>query len=698
MSRRSFGELIARGVDAYRRRDYRAALDEFRAALGLRSLDAEAQSLFGLTLVRLGRFDEAEPWLRKAVQREPAEAGFRFNLIELFEATHRYDAAVEQVEAITARDPDLARAWGTLGRLRALQGRHEQARDAYRRALECEPNALAYVLDLCRVYVSLEDHAGAAEMLDAAVAIAPDDPATLRLQVERLTAQRRWREVEAVGRRLIHAHANEPIGWFALSRALLEQGRYRESEQAYRGVLARAGESAEHLTTYARLCIYANDLATARATLDRAEALAPDLPEMLAAKGLVETYFGRLDAARDYSRRTLERDPDYVPAYTQLSRLDHGCFDERQMANLERLSNDASLPVEHRISAAFAYADGLAAAGDSERAFAAYRTANALAVSAAASEGMTYDPLASEERTRRLQNLFPVADESVKGRRSSPTPIFIVGMPRSGTTLVESIVSAHPRVFAAGERGMMQIILAEFLAESAANDGTLPQPVVDRWIDAYQREAPNLGRADHVTDKHPLNFEAVGLIARLFPDAPIIHVRRNPIETGWSIYHHEFTKFWTFAHRLEDIGHFYGQYARLIAHWQRTLGRRFVTVQYETLVADFEREVRRIVASCDLDWDPRCLEFQGADRAITTFSAVQAREPVTLRNGAADTYRTHLEPLVRSLEAAGVDLDTGALRVARDDSAGDSRDGRRTGALGRRMRRLFVALAGRSET
>ena len=694
MARRQFDDLIARGVDAYQQRRYADALAEFRAALDLRSLDAEAQSLYGLTLVRLDRLGDAEPWLRKAVQREPNETGFRFNLVELLETTRRFDAAAEELRAIVAQQPSGARGWAKLGRVSALQGRHAAARDAYRRALECEPNTHVYLLELCRACAALGDDAGADAALAAAAGAAPDHPATLRLQIERLTATRRWRELEAVGRSATAAHAGEPIGWFALSRALLEQGRYRESEQAYRGVLARAGESPESLTAHARLCIFANDLATARAELDRVEVLAPDLPEMLAAKGLIETYFGRLEAARDYCRRAIATNPDYVPAYTQLSRLEHGRFDERQLAELERLTNDATMPIEHRTSAAFAYADGLDAAGDVERAFAAYAFANGLAASVAAAEGLAYDAAASATRMERLR-VVPAFAARKAG--TAPTPIFIVGMPRSGTTLVEAVVSAHSRVHAGGERGMMQRILGEYLERVDAG-GAVTDAQAERWADAYRREASGMVDITHVTDKHPLNFEAVGLIQRLFPDAPIIHIRRNPIETGWSIYHHEFTKFWTFAHRLEDIGHYYGEYARLVAHWERTLGRRFVTVQYETLVGDFEREARRIVAWCDLDWEQGCLAFQSAERAITTFSAVQARESVTLRNGAAEAYRDHLGPLVRSLDAAGVDLATGALRsMPSGASAIPQTDDAPTGTLSRGVRRLLRAFGDRSK-
>jgi hypothetical protein len=156
----------------------------------------------------------------------------------------------------------------------------------------------------------------------------------------------------------------------------------------------------------------------------------------------------------------------------------------------------------------------------------------------------------------------------------------------------------------------------------------------------------------------------VGLIARLFPAAKIVHVRRNPLETGLSIFRHEFTKFWPFAHRLEDIGHFYGQYAQLVAHWERVLPERFVTIQYEDLATDFAARAPALVPACGLAWEAQCLNFQTAQRAISTFSAVQAREPVSLRNGKAERYRRHLDVLADALRAGHVDLTTGALSSA----------------------------------
>ncbi|NJO13189.1 MAG: sulfotransferase [Gammaproteobacteria bacterium] len=142
-------------------------------------------------------------------------------------------------------------------------------------------------------------------------------------------------------------------------------------------------------------------------------------------------------------------------------------------------------------------------------------------------------------------------------------------------------------------------------------------------------------------------------MARLFPEAVILHVRRDPLETCLSIFRQEFNKHWAFAHRLADIGHYYCYHENLIARWHRELPGRITTVQYEELAGNFETTARRLVETCGLEWEPACLEFQRFERPIATFSSVQAREPVVLAAGRARRYREHLAPLVEALECTG---------------------------------------------
>jgi hypothetical protein len=177
--------------------------------------------------------------------------------------------------------------------------------------------------------------------------------------------------------------------------------------------------------------------------------------------------------------------------------------------------------------------------------------------------------------------------------------------------------------------------------------GTVPdEGLLQDWAKRYFRDLPNIGNADHVTDKHPRNLEAAGLIARMLPNALIVHVRRNPVENCLSVYRHELNKAWVFTHDLSDIARYYRRYAQLAAHWEQALPGRIVTVQYEDFAANLESAAPQLLQACGLSWEPQCLEVSQTPRS----------------GGRAQQYERHLKPLVAALEAAGIDLSTGALR------------------------------------
>jgi hypothetical protein len=205
------------------------------------------------------------------------------------------------------------------------------------------------------------------------------------------------------------------------------------------------------------------------------------------------------------------------------------------------------------------------------------------------------------------------------------------------------VLGAHSRVFACGERPAMRKVLQLLIelqpAGSVPDAGTLQD-----WAKLYFRDLPDIGSADHVTDKHPRNLEAAGLIARMLPNAVIVHVRRNPLETCLSVYRHELNKHWTFTHDLTDIARYYRRYAQLAAHWERALPGRIVTVQYEDFVTGFASAAPQLLQACGLSWEPQCLEV---------------RKPPP-GEGRAGKYAKHLGPLIAALEAADIDLQTGA--------------------------------------
>lgn len=598
MSRSPFIEALEHGVTAHQAGRLHDALKSYRAALELRPNDPEASSLCGLALLHSGKGAEAMPLLQHAVDSEPGRSGYRLNFAEGLAQTGKADRAMVELGLIIATEP-------------------------------------TNVAALSRFYT---------------------------LENDALIARRDWHKLYRNGIAWTQADPKAPLAWRTLARGALEEGRLNEAMSAFARFLTLTKPTAADLTAYASLCLQGLYVDTAVRALDRAEELDPDFPQMLAQRALVFMYLGRFAEAETYCRRCLQQRPDFMPAYTTLSRLRRGALEDADLQQLNELARRNDVDPDHRITAIFAIANAHDARGEIDTAFAAYQAAHRMAVERDTIEKRSHDQTQDLARIQSIVELWERLPE-VAPPANAPRPIFIVGVPRSGTTLIEAVLGAHSRVFACGDRPAMRRILRWPTGleqkEPAAYESTLQD-----WAKFYFRDLPeNLRGADHITDKHPRNFEAAGLIARMLPNAVIVHVRRNPVETCLSIYRQEFNKNWTVAHRLTDIANYYARYAQLVTHWERVLPGRFVTIQYEEFVADFANAAPRLVQACGLEWEPQCLEFQKSPRAIVTFSSVQARSEVANGNGRAQKYQKHLKPLIAALEAAGVDLNTGAMKV-----------------------------------
>lgn len=650
---------LQRGLAAHQAGRFMQALVEYRAALAAAPDDAELASLTGLALVHCGRPEEAIPFLNQAVTSEPNEPGLRFNLVEGLIAMRDLVRAQTELNVLLQNQPDCPRLWERIGDVAMLCRDRDGAARAWRRSLDVGLG-LPPALKLARLELSLSHFDAAQLVLSRLTTHFADDPSVLALRRDCLIARRDWAALETLAVAWTQSTRDNRDAWRALARAAFEQGRYLDAVEAFGRVVAGPAPSADDLASLAGLQLHALDFEAAAATLARAAALVPEHPGMLARQALLHMYFGHFEAAADCSRRCLARDPENVTAYATLSRIQRGRLSNDELAILERIIREVGAPPDSRIPAAFLLAHAEDARGEFDAAFAAYLNAQSLALERDLTEGRRYEIAASEARFEHLVRLQAPAAPAVALAPAAPRPIFIVGMPRSGTTLVECVLGAHSRVLACGERPAMRHLLRAALESDTA--GRRDEPAKMRtWIAYYLRDLPALCGADYFTDKNPLNFEAVGLIARLFPSAVIIHIRRNPIETGLSIFRQDFGKPWTFAHRLKDIGHFYGLQAKLMHHWERLLPGRITTIQYEEFAADLARGARQLVESIGLPWEPQCLDFQSAGRAIATFSTIEAREPVVVRNRHAARYVQHLAPLIAALTAAGIDLATGTF-------------------------------------
>ncbi|MFO1394375.1 MAG: sulfotransferase [Steroidobacteraceae bacterium] len=506
--------------------------------------------------------------------------------------------------------------------------------------------------------------ADARTILEGAARAGPVNDSFFLLYLDVLEAQRDWRALAGAAGTWLRFRPDGLRAAEAQARAAWETGLLHEAIELYERVMALGGRHANRLATFGRLCLNALEFERAGRAFDECESLDRDNAHMLAAKAGLLAFEGRFAEAEAYCRRCLARNPGDVAAYRLLGQLQDGRLAPEERAVLAGMLERPGVRVEHRITAAFALGDSLDAEGDIDAAFAAYGRAQAFARARGREEHLEYQPERTELEFDELVRLFasgPLEVPPLTGDVARLRPIFIIGMPRSGTTLVEGVLGAHTRVRACGERMVMRQVKREYLALVAASS-PLTAELRTNFVRACTDQLPDLGAADHYTDKNPWNFDAVGLILTLFPDAHVVHVRRNPIETGLSIYCHEFTKFQPFTQRLDHIGHYYGQYARLMSHWERVAGDRMTTIQYEAFAADLDRTAPALLRACGLEWEDGCRTFQRSGNVIATLSAIQVRRPVSPRSGRVRRYERHLGPLVEALEAAGVDLETGAVR------------------------------------
>ena len=284
---------------------------------------------------------------------------------------------------------------------------------------------------------------------------------------------------------------------------------------------------------------------------------------------------------------------------------------------------------------------------DFDNAFSSYSLANELKKRSAPK----YD---AERLARRVDQIIARydADWLRKARaqgNESPRPVFIVGMPRSGTTLTEQILASHPDAFGCGELRFWHTARVDY--ESSALRGAEGRDAIPAAADKYLSLLASFSAdAARVIDKMPANFMNLGLIHAAFPHARILHMRRNPLDTGLSIYFQIFSNTHLYANDLEDIAHYFTQYCRLMMHWRSTLaGGTILEVPYEKLVADPEPWIRKIVKFVGLSWDPRCLRFHETERTVITASNWQVRQRIsTSAAGRWRNYERYLGPL-RSL-------------------------------------------------
>jgi Tfp pilus assembly protein PilF len=445
---------------------------------------------------------------------------------------------------------------------------------------------------------------------------------------------------------------------FHLARAHTRLGAFALAEAAARAALALDPDHAGAAHSLGAVLAERGDVAEALPWLRLAAALAPRGAQVRRDLGAALVFLGQFDEARVELMAALDLDPLAPETIDTAVRLQSMAADqpraEALFALLNRLAEDLNrFAPSEQAQILFGLAKALEDRGDYDGAFDAMARANALHRA-----GLTFDIDAAERRMAAIAEMFD-ADRlaSLAGHGAdSARPVFIVGMPRSGTTLAEQIVSAHPAVHGAGERPD----LPNWIAGSRDQDGA-PYPFWARTMNAvdcrdigetYLRGLPaKAADKARVTDKWLDNFEHLGLIHACLPNATIVHCQRDPRDVGLSAFAIRFSQGQAYSYDLAELGRYWRAYDRLMAHWRQVLPPgRMLEVPYEAVVTDLEGWARRLIAHCGLMWDDACLRFHDSKRPVRSASYAQVRQPIYDSSvGRWRRFERHLGPLLDAL-------------------------------------------------
>jgi tetratricopeptide (TPR) repeat protein len=668
--------------------------------------NAEAMSLLGICFGESGDVISAGTWLDKAEAADPTLGVTQLYRSIMHEMADDPASALAAARRASELSPDRFDVWGRYGDLAGRSGAFAESAEAFGRALAVDaahPARGPVALRLAAARMEAGEAGRVAEALDAAAAAGHgQDPDFLRMRAALARQEADWVGMAEFARNWMRAAPQDHEANSALALSLSQQGYYKGATEAFRPVV-KGDPSAVNLAALGRLVLGSRDIGQAKSYFDQALAIDAHCGEAAFGMARVHTILGQIPEAEAYCRRCLDIDPANLEAFGLLCEVTSGRISDSEIVALAQALENTSLPVDQRAIGLFALGDAHHRRKNVEKAFSTWQRANdhkKLQHNGAVVSG--YDRAEQERRTQFMIDAFPSDIEGRPGSSASDdgiTPIFIVGMPRSGTTLIEAAIAAHEDVNAGGELSALPFILEEFMAWAAASGwtgGPIDAEKLAVWRQRYLGQYKEFGLegARWVTDKQPSNFLSVGLIRQLFPAAPIIHIRRQPIETAFSIFRRNFSRQWPFAHDLDDIAHYYAEQARLCAHWEASIERSFTAIQYEDLVRDFEAKLRRVLARAGLSWSRNCLEYYKQDRAVMTFSAVQVRKPPSADH--LDSTSAYADPLAGwndGIEALGVDSSTGVWldgrpAAARSEGGGAGGD-RRPDAGGGLFGKLF---------
>jgi tetratricopeptide (TPR) repeat protein len=616
---------LAAAWDAHQKGRLPAAEKQYRAVIRGQPNNPDALYLLGMLCFDTERWEMAAGFIERAIRaaraaKRAVDPDWRLACGSAWQRVDEQEKALAQFDKVLADAPDSVDALFCRGTALQSLERLDEAIEAYKVALDRDPH---HVEAAYNFGITLRDAAKpeiALKALRKTILLKPD-----------------------------HAEAYE-----ALAPVMEDLGWREDALDIYKRAIELQPDNIMLITAYSRALMTSNKVEEAEAVLKPLLEKYPEAPGLQAQFASVRLFQGDRGAAAEIASGIVEKFPKTAGVHYTLAQAERDGDHEARIAQINDVLAGGIEEKEPESALEFALATRYEALKKHEEAFGHYIRANARKREALEARGVVYDREVEDARADLMMKIYP-GPESFEGPTGSDSemPVFIVGMPRSGTSLTEQILASHPQMSGAGELTAIANAVKR-LRETLGYPRNPPTEKALRNIAQLylQRLREVDANARRITDKMPGNYTHLGLILRVFPKARIIHCRRNPVDNCLSCFVQNFGAeglAWSFD--LEDAAHQYRCYDKLMAHWRRILPPgQMLEIDYEETVADLEGQARKLVDFVGMEWDDACLSFHENKRAVVTASHDQVRRPIYNTSvGRWKKYGPQVMPLVDAL-------------------------------------------------
>jgi tetratricopeptide (TPR) repeat protein/LPS sulfotransferase NodH len=587
--------------------------------------------ILGAMLIRKGDLDEAEQHLRRAIGIEPGFAKPHEDMGAIYLARNDPHAAISYFERARSLDSDNSSATRGLGVAYQRAGKNVEAQ-ALRQEL-MQATATPNLLGEANALRLRGEPAQAEQLCDAILKREPENTDALSILAAAASDDERYVIAEGYLRRIVKLKIDDPDSLFDLANFLGERGRYPEAIEFLQSAVALAPDNPDVQLHLGNMYGIVGQTADALGAYENCLDIRPDDPAALIGRGHMLRITGFQDEANASYKRSVEVSPEIGSTWWYLASLHRYSASDEEVVTMQSQLESESLAPDSKIAFHFALARAFEKRESFTAAWEQYMQGNSLKRSI-----VKYDPVKIEVDQDRIKDVFNanfLASVSAQ-TPAAVTPIFVLGMPRSGSTLIEQILGSHSSLEGVGELPYVLMLTSSMIANKPDN---LHYTEIMQQLSSHEITA--LGRsylyhasthcADETmffTDKMPENFSHVGFIRSILPHAKIIDARREPMATCVANYRQLFAQGKTQTYDLNELGEYYLQYIDMMAHWDAVLPGEVLRVQYEEVVADLEGQVRRILDFCGLPFEQGCVEYHKSDRPVNTASSEQVREPI----------------------------------------------------------------------